>query len=225
VYQQIIGKTAMRTIALISQKGGVGKTTLAIHLATAFAAGGYHTLLLDLDPQASAAEWKDARASETPAVLAAPPARLPKVIEEARRISTDILIIDTAPHSEGTALDAARAADLILVPCQPSIMDLRALRKTTDLLEHVKKPTYAVLNVVSPHGSVTEEAATTITTQFKLPVCEIRLGDRVAYNRCLIKGETAQEFEPDGKAAREFTEFYKWASNLVGLSARKRKAA
>jgi chromosome partitioning protein len=94
------------TIALISQKGGVGKTTLAIHLATAFVAGGYHTLLLDLDPQASAAEWKDSRTSETPPVLAVPPARLPKVIEEAKKIGTEVLIIDTAPHREGTALDS-----------------------------------------------------------------------------------------------------------------------
>ena len=65
----------------------------------------------------------------------------------------DVVILDTAPHSEGTALDAARAAELILVPCQPSIMDLRAMRKTTDLLKHIKKPTYAVLNGVSVQGS------------------------------------------------------------------------
>jgi hypothetical protein len=111
----------MRTIALISQKGGVGKTTLAIHLATAFAAAGYNTLLLDLDPQASAAEWKDSRAAETPPVMAIPPARLAKVMESSQSVGTDVLILDTAPHSEGTALEASRAADLILVPCQPSI--------------------------------------------------------------------------------------------------------
>src|ERR1700722_19525488 len=110
----------MRTIALISQKGGVGKTTVAIHLATAFVAGGYNTILLDLDPKASAAEWKDSREAEAPGVMAVPPSRLPKVIEESRKIKTDVLILDTAPHSEGTALDAARAADLILA-CQPSI--------------------------------------------------------------------------------------------------------
>jgi chromosome partitioning protein len=215
----------MRTIALISQKGGVGKTTLAIHLATAFVAGGYHTLLLDLDPQASAAEWKDSRISETPPVLAVPPARLPKVIEEAKKIGTEVLIIDTAPHSEGTALDSARAADLILVPCQPSIMDLRALRKTADLLQHIKKPTFAILNGISPQGTVADEAARAITAQFNLQVADIRLVDRVAYNRCLINGQTAQEFEPEGKAAQEVDELYKWASNLVGLSSSKEVAA
>jgi chromosome partitioning protein len=160
----------MQVIAIVNQKGGVGKTTLAIHLATAFAAAGRNTVLLDVDPQASAAEWNDARATEKPPVMAVPASRLAKVLEDTKKIGTEVLILDTAPHSEGTALTAARSADLILVPCQPSIMDLRALRKTAELLEHVKKPTYAVLNGVAPQGSVADEAAAAITAQFKLRV-------------------------------------------------------
>ena len=100
----------MHVIALIAQKGGVGKTTIAIHLATAFAAEGRATLILDLDPQASATEWKDHRATEFPAVLSIQPSRLGKVMEEAKSIGTEILILDTAPHSEGTSLEAARAS-------------------------------------------------------------------------------------------------------------------
>jgi chromosome partitioning protein len=64
--------------------------------------------LLDLDPQTSAAEWKDVRAQESPASMAVPAARLQRVIDRAKEIGTDILIIDTAPHSEGTALATAR---------------------------------------------------------------------------------------------------------------------
>jgi chromosome partitioning protein len=215
----------MQVIAIVNQKGGVGKTTLAIHLATAFAAAGRNTVLLDVDPQASAAEWKDARTAKKPPVMAVPASRLAKVLEDTKKIGTEVLILDTAPHSEGTALAAARSADLILVPCQPSIMDLRALRKTAELLEHVKKPTYAVLNGVAPQGGVADEAAAAITAQFKLRVAPIRLGERVAYNRCLIAGQTAQEFEPDGKAAQEVLELYKWTSKRVGLSSSKEKAA
>ena len=215
----------MQVIAFENQKGGVGKTTLALHLATAFAVAGRNTLVIDLDPQASAAEWKDARAADTPPVMAVPAARLVKVIEETKKIGTEVLILDTAPHSEGTALAAARSADLILVPCQPSIMDLRALRKTAELLQHVKKPTYVVLNGVASQGTVADEAAKAIIEEYNLPVAPIRLGNRVAFNRCLIAGQTAQEFEPGGKAAEELMELYKWTSKLVGLSSRKEKAA
>jgi len=91
----------MRTIALISQKSGVGKTILTIHLATAFVSAGYNTVLLALDTQASAAEWKDSKADETPQVMAIPPARLSKVIENSKTIETNVLILDTAPHIRG----------------------------------------------------------------------------------------------------------------------------
>jgi chromosome partitioning protein len=207
----------MLTIALISQKGGVGKTTLAIHLATAFEAHGRQTLLVDLDPQTSAAEWKDARQAERPYVMAVPPSRLNKTLETAREHRAEVVVLDTAPHSEGTALDAARAADLILVPCQPSIMDLRAMRKTTDLLNYLKKPTYAVLNEVAPQGTVADEAGKAITAQFGMPMCPIRLGQRVAFNRCLLTGQTAQEYEPGGKAAQEIEALLQWVSATVGF--------
>ena len=200
----------MQTVALIAQKGGVGKTTLAIHLATAFAANGKNTLLIDLDPQASATEWKDHRAAEAPAVLSIQPSRLTKVLEEARAIGTEIVILDTAPHSESTALDAARAADLVLVPCQPTIMDLRAMTRTVELLRLVGKPAHAVLNSVPHQGTVGDEAADTITNNFGLPVAPARFGDRVAFSRCMIAGEAAQEVEPGSKAASEVAAFHRW---------------
>src|SRR5215831_12143817 len=209
----------MKTISFISQKGGVGKTTLAIHLAGAFVRDGYNTVVLDLDPQASAAEWKDARSADLPAVTAIPASRLTRVLEETGRVGADVVILDTAPHSEGTALDAARSADLILIPCQPSIMDLRAMRKTANLLGHIQKPTFAVLNGVPAQGSAADGAEKAIVAEFNMPVCPVRFGERVAYSRCLISGQTAQEFEPDGKAAQEVQEFYRWARQLVDMRA------
>jgi len=212
------GEVIMRTIALINQKGGVGKTTVALHLAAAFWQHGHNTLILDLDPQASAAEWHDARPIEMPHVESIQPARLAKVVEHASEIATGVLILDTAPHAEATAIEAARCADLVLVPCQPSIMDLRAMRKTVDLLKLVKVRAFAVLNGVPAHGSVADEAAEMIETSLAMPVCPVRLGDRVAYNRCLISGQTAQEFEPQGKAAREIEQLHMWACEQVGMT-------
>lgn len=212
----------MLTIGLISQKGGVGKTTIAIHLATAFQSSGRETLVVDLDPQASAAEWKDARESERPYVIAVPSSRLKKTLDTARENEADVVVLDTAPHSEGTALEAARVSDLILVPCQPSIMDLRAMRKTADLLMHLKKPTFAILNEVAAQGTVADEAARAITAQFGMPVCPVRLAQRVAFNRCLLTGQTAQEYEPEGKASQEIASLLQWTSETVGLRDREK---
>ena len=209
----------MRTISLINQKGGVGKTTVALHLAAAFWQGGQNVVVLDLDPQASASEWHDSRSVEMPHVESIQPARLAKVVEHTRDIGADILILDTAPHAEATALDAARCSDLVLVPCQPSIMDLRAMRKTVDLLKLVKVPAFAVLNSVPPHSSVADEAAEMIEITLKIPVCPIRLGDRVAYNRCLITGQAAQEYEPTGKAAHEVEQLYVWTCGQLNMTA------
>jgi hypothetical protein len=100
-------------------------------------------------------------------------------------------------------------------------MDLRALRKTAELLAHIKKPTHVILNAISPNASVSDEAARTITDEFNLPVADIRLGYRVAYSRCTITGLTAPEYEPSGKAARELAKLYKRLCRLVDMPATK----
>ncbi len=214
----------MKIISLINQKGGVGKTTLALHLATAFHHHGFNTVLLDLDPQSSATEWYDVRQDEFPPVRSIQPARLEKTIEQAREIETDLIVLDTAPHTEAAALSAARMADLVIVPCQPKIMDLRAMRRTADLIRLVKAPAFVVLNGVPHQGTVAEEAAEAIEGDIGLKVAPIRLGYRVAYDRALIAGQTAQEFEPDGKAAQEVEALYMWACEQVNMSARKESA-
>lgn len=206
----------MRTIALICQKGGGGKTTAALHLAVAFHKAGKNVLVLDLDPQSSATEWHDAREEKLPHVESIQASRLMKAVDHARTIGTDILILDTAPHSEGTALDAARLADLILVPCQPSIMDLRAITKTINLLKLIKAPAFALLNGVQHNSkSTATEAERTIARMLGLPVCPVMIGHRIAFSRCLIQGLTAQEIEPDGRAAREIRAFHKWTDQQL----------
>jgi chromosome partitioning protein len=215
----------MHTIALISQKGGVGKTTLSLHLAVSMTLAGRNVALLDLDPQASAAEWGDIRESEFPHVQSIQPSRLHKTLEQMRDIGADIVILDTAPHSEATSLDAARVADLVIVHCKPSIMDLRAMTKTIDLLKLVKVPAYAILNGVQHHSlAAAEEAAITIQTHLGMNVAPLALGERVAFNRCLITGQAAQETDPDSKAAQEVEIFREWVERTLPAAA-KRKAA
>src|SRR3954447_20047398 len=94
----------MRTLAVISQKGGAGKTTLAIHLAVAAQQAKRTSAIVDLDPQASATSWKDLRTEETPVVVSAQAARLKQVLDTASKEGVNLAIVDTAPHSESAAL-------------------------------------------------------------------------------------------------------------------------
>lgn len=206
----------MKTIAIVSRKGGAGKTTLAVHLAVAAEIIGKETAIIDLDPQASAAGWGDSRAADTPAVVSAQAARLPKVLETAIAAGADLAIIDTAPHSETAALAAIRAADLILIPCRPAILDLRAIGDTIDLVNLAKKTATVVLNAVPPRGALADEAIEAMKG-YGVAVAPIRVGQRAAFVHSLTAGQTAQEYEPDGKAAEEIQKLYKWICKQVNL--------
>jgi len=149
----------MQTIAIISQKGGAGKSTLATHLAVEAAKQGKNTAVIDLDPQASATSWGDRREAELPVVISAHASRLPQQMELVRKNGGELLILDTAPHSDSAALAAARASDLVLVPCLPNIFDIEAAMNTVSLLKAVDTPFFVVLNEVAPVGSAEADEA------------------------------------------------------------------
>ena len=206
----------MKIIAFLSQKGGVGKTTLAIHLAVAAEISGRTAVIIDLDTQSSATSWKDSRSSDTPIVISAQASRLTAVLEVAEKGGADFCIIDTAPHSESTSLSAARAADLILIPCRPAILDLRAIGATIDLSKLAGKPASVILNSVPPRGNLAEEAIAAVSS-YNAQVVPVQIVQRAAFMHALTIGQTAQEYEPGGKAADEIIQLYKWTCIQVGL--------
>ena len=192
----------MKTIAIISQKGGAGKTTLALHLATAFSSGGLNAAIIDLDPQASAAKWSDRRELELPVVISAHASRLSHELGRIEEFGGELAILDTAPHSDSAALEAAKLANLVLIPCRPAILDLDAIANTLDLVRAVNEKVLVIMNAVAPKGGETAEAIKAIE-ELNVSVCPVHLINRVAFARALITGQTAVEFEPDGKAAME----------------------
>jgi chromosome partitioning protein len=206
----------MKTVAIISQKGGVGKTTLALHLAVAAERNDKTTVIVDLDPQASASTWRDLRQEETPIVQPAQVNRLGLILEEARKHGADLAVIDTSPNSESASLAAARCADLVLIPCRPHLLDLKAIGSSIELARLARKPFAVVVNAVPPRGVLGSEADAAIGT-YGAPIVPVHLSMRAAYYHCLVNGQVAQEYEPMGKAAEEAYELYKWVREQVGM--------
>ncbi len=216
----------MKTIAIISQKGGAGKTTLAVHLATAAAEAGHTTAIIDLDPQATAASWGDRREAVTPEVISGQATRLPTLLKAAGENNASFLVLDTAPNADQTASLAARSADLVLIPCRPAAFDLEAIETTLLLAKAANKPAYVVLNAVPPRSGIGKEAAEGLIGR-GAKVAPYRLAQRAAFAHSVIDGRTAQEFEPQGKAAEEIRELYRWVCGIVDMptNGHARKAA
>ena len=141
-----------KVLAILSEKGGAGKTTVTVHLAVAAKLAGLDVAILDLDPQSSAADWSDRRGSD-PEAVAIPPARLGKLLTDLRANGTNLVIIDTGRDSNNAGYTAAQAADLVLIPCRGGGFDFRALSRTLDLCRLAHKRPYVLLNGMRPGAS------------------------------------------------------------------------
>lgn len=198
----------MKTIAIVSQKGGAGKTTLAVHLAVCAELNKKATVILDLDPQGSTAAWSRSRETDTPDVLAATPEQLSSLKQQASELKTRLLLIDTAPHSNKAAAMAAQFADLVLIPCRPSVLDINAIQSTLDTLKLTNTPAVIVLNGIPTSGNREEEAREAL--EGMCTVAPIAIYNRVAYSDALNDGRAVNEYDPKGKAAQEIMALYKW---------------
>jgi chromosome partitioning protein len=197
----------VKTIALIAQKGGVGKTTIAVNLAVA---AGMRTALFDLDQQESAVLWADRRNSDSPHVEFLTERRLPEGLRAAEQGKFDLAIIDTPPAAGPQAFTAAQAADLVLIPCRPSLVDLDAIRRTAQLIKSAAVPAFVVFNC-APHSATTLlEDACAIVEGAGLATAPIVLRERSAYRASWPLGKTVTETEPKSKAAREISELKDW---------------
>lgn len=204
----------MKIVAIISQKGGAGKTTLALNLAVASELAGFPAAIFDLDPQASSMGWKDSRVDESPAVVSLHSARISHYLETARQSGAKLVIFDTAPHSQKDALEAAQAADIILIPCKPSLVDLRAISSSVKIAQLANKPTIAILTQTQARGSLTNEAAQAIKS-YDVTLAPVTIGNRMAFVHAFTAGKGVLETEPHGKASEEITILFSFINNLM----------
>lgn len=202
----------MKVLSFISQKGGVGKTTASLNLAIAAEREGLTTVLLDLDPQASSASLGDVRSASSaedvpPEIMSIQAARLGSVLEAAAGNGVDLVIIDTPPHANDVCLAAARASDMVLVPCCPSIIDAMAIKNTVQIVSFAKVPAFGLVSIAPPPPHVRPSAELEETMKaMDLAVCPVRLTRRVAFQHSLTNGLGVVEIAEDSTATKAIEE-------------------
>ena len=199
----------MQTIAVISQKGGPGKTMLATHLAVAAERAGHTVALLDTDQQCSAINWFDQREGNTPATIATPTQRLAHWLSVSESNGATLAIVDTAPNIGHEALTVARLVSFILIPSRAAKVDIEAIPPSLDIAKIAKKPAHIVLNAIDPRSNMGAKGLRTIQ-QLGVPCVPFMIGDRVGFVRAFNNGATVNEFEPNSKSAREITRLYNY---------------
>ena len=203
----------MKTVALVAQKGGTGKSTIAVHLAVCASRRKQTVAIVDLDSQGSVASWAARRARPDVTVVAARIQELPRLIQDAKKQGADLVIVDTAGRADTAAMQVMELSDVVLIPCRPFINDLEASRQTAAQVKASKAKRAAfVLNAVPHAGTRHEEAREALETL--LPVCPVHLHQYVAFGDALNDGRSVEELEPEGKAAAEIRRLFRWLVKL-----------
>lgn len=196
------GGIKLKTIVVLGQKGGSGKTTLTINLAVAAAHRGLRVCILDTDPQRSTSQWfakrvlnrVDENLSVTQKITARScvASLAQEELSVCRRARMDIVLIDTPPHSTPTATRLAHSADLVVVPCRPAAMDMGTIEATGKIIDASGANSVLVLSACPPRCHESYEARDALQRAGWV-VSPVHLGERMAYRRSVAHGMGAME--------------------------------
>ena len=202
----------MRIITFVTQKGGSGKTTLALSCAVAAEEHGARALVLDMDPQRTAEAWYQTREATKPKLATVTAAELPDAITGGRQ-RFDVVLIDTPGRDEPSTAAAIRHADICLIPCRPTPADMKATPTTVATIKRLDKLSAFVLSQTPPRGYRIREAAKGLSVLGM--VAPVHIVSRNAYQDAHGMGLAVTEFETDGKAAAEIRELWQWIAKKL----------
>jgi chromosome partitioning protein len=208
----------MFTIAMVSQKGGTGKSSIVVGLAVEAAQQGFDVAIIDIDPQQSAAKWGDRRQKENPTVFSAQASRLQQTLDQVRASGADFTFIDTAGRLDNAALETIRISDMVIIPTRPSMVEIETLPSVTDMVRLAgSPPTFVLINGMHPSASVKSAAdlKTALHQLYKVDFVGPHISQLNAYSDAMGDGTGPQEADPKGRAAVELTALFQFVNDCV----------
>lgn len=212
---------SMNIISFVTQKGGTGKSTLALSLAVKAEASGEKVCVLDLDPQGTSAAWFETRSRETPPVVGMDDIPdLDQALANLAKNGFTLTIIDTAGVDSHGTRNAMQAADLCLIPVRPSEADIKATAATVTALSGMGKPFAFILNQTPAGRQARLTAAVSMRLSTAAPVAPVAIATRMDHQYAYALGQGVSEYDPNGKAAAEVAELWEWSRKQMGMKAK-----
>jgi chromosome partitioning protein len=204
------GLRIMNVLALVTQKGGTGKSSLAVSLAVAAEEAGVQAAVLDIDPQGTASEWRERRDADRPEVSTISWSSLSSRLRTLQREGCGLAIIDTPGANNAAAEAAMREASLCLIPVRPSVADIEAAKPTIRYLSDREKPFAFVLNQCPVGGRTARTSHAFRALKLLSAVSDVTLANRADHMDALASGLGVTEHAPSGKAADEVRSLLDW---------------
>ena len=188
-------------ITFAQQKGGAGKTTVLAHLAAAWAAAGRDVAIIDLDPQRSLTRWAEIRKDPAITVIESKDYRAGGDIRSAKK-AHDFVLVDCPGAASSLLENAMRESDLVLAPCQPSVMDVWALEPVIATAARLKRPIRILINRMPPRMGALDEVLAELGPARAL-LLATQIGNRNGFSKAMLSGKTAPELSERSTAAAE----------------------
>ncbi|CAN5361639.1 ParA family protein [soil metagenome] len=216
----------MKTLAVISRKGGAGKTTLAVNLTLAAHLAGWKTILADIDPQRSASDALRARTEPGPSIAEINAGKLFQTRSQALHDAYDVMLIDTPAAPDSDVAIAVNSADLCVLVCRPTFLDIASVARSAEMVRRLGKAGLIVLNQApSKRGGqepVSVQKAIEALRFCGLPIAPVGMRARTIYQQAIARGRSVGEWDAASPAAQEIDRLWTHVAALLALDGRSR---